>query len=302
MIPSVFEISTSIGCNIGCRYCAQDLLVRKYAKRSAQRFLSLESFKAAIEKIPIDVEIRFGGFAEPWLNKNCSDMALYADSRGHKISIFTTLVGMCFEDVGKMAKIQKLNFISVHLPSQDQYENIRVNDEYQMVLKNIDQSKLPLSYHYHGTNLHPTVRNALSVRRRIVAEEISSKCDHVRIEGVSKHLVPKRGKLVCSLGMRCNIMLPNGDVVLCCMDYGLQYILGNIFQSDYETLLNSETFVDAANKLRSKDSNIICRKCEFAKYANPFLYMIRQRMPSAVKSRIKNLISIFDMRAFAHMS
>jgi hypothetical protein len=32
-------------------------------------------------------------------------------------------------------------------------------------------------------------------------------------------------------------MLPNGDVSLCCMDYGLENILGNLFTQSYEEIL-----------------------------------------------------------------
>ena len=34
-----------------------------------------------------------------------------------------------------------------------------------------------------------------------------------------------------------NITLPNGDVSLCCMDYGLEHIIGNLLEQDYEDVI-----------------------------------------------------------------
>jgi hypothetical protein len=34
-----------------------------------------------------------------------------------------------------------------------------------------------------------------------------------------------------------NVVLPNGDVSLCCMDYGLKHILGNIYEQEYEDII-----------------------------------------------------------------
>tara|TARA_Y100000004_G_C8744929_1_gene339909 strand:- start:217 stop:609 length:393 start_codon:yes stop_codon:yes gene_type:complete len=51
-----------------------------------------------------------------------------------------------------------------------------------------------------------------------------------------------------------NVMLPNGDVSLCCMDYGLKHILGNMFTQEYEDVVpQPNTCFD------------MCRFCENAK-------------------------------------
>ena len=65
---------------------------------SKNNYLSLETFKACIDKIPTHIRVDFSGMAEPWLNKNCSNMVLYAAQRGHKLVVYTTLVGMTVDD------------------------------------------------------------------------------------------------------------------------------------------------------------------------------------------------------------
>ena len=51
-----------------------------------------------------------------------------------------------------------------------------------------------------------------------------------------------------------NIMLPNGDVSLCCMDYGLEHILGNLIEQDYGEIIPEDN--TCFN---------LCRFCENAK-------------------------------------
>jgi len=34
-----------------------------------------------------------------------------------------------------------------------------------------------------------------------------------------------------------NVVLPNGDVSLCCMDYGLEHIIGNLLDQSYEEVI-----------------------------------------------------------------
>ena len=33
-----------------------------------------------------------------------------------------------------------------------------------------------------------------------------------------------------------NVLLPNGDMTLCCMDYGLKHILGNLYKQEYKDI------------------------------------------------------------------
>ena len=50
-----------------------------------------------------------------------------------------------------------------------------------------------------------------------------------------------------------NILLPNGDISLCCMDYGLDHITGNLYEQSFEDAIpeNNQCFD-------------LCRKCENA--------------------------------------
>lgn len=39
-----------------------------------------------------------------------------------------------------------------------------------------------------------------------------------------------------------NVVLPNGDVVLCCMDYGLKHKIGNLLETNFNDLVRQEKY------------------------------------------------------------
>jgi len=67
-----------------------------------------------------------------------------------------------------------------------------------------------------------------------------------------------------------NVLLPNGDVVLCCMDYSLKHIIGNLLTNDYDSLyLSSELIkIMKENKKITYSKCSICKSCDNAKIHN----------------------------------
>lgn len=57
------------------------------------------------------------------------------------------------------------------------------------------------------------------------------------------------GKCSTSPEFEQNVVLPNGDVYLCCMDYGLKHKLGNLLQTNF-------------NDLQRLDKYELCKTCE----------------------------------------
>lgn len=69
--------------------------------------------------------------------------------------------------------------------------------------------------------------------------------------------------------MNHNILFPNGEVALCCMDYGMQHIIGNLKDDQYYDLFRSEEY----NKVvlgQQKYSDVLCRTCEYSEPTNFF--------------------------------
>ena len=75
----------------------------------------------------------------------------------------------------------------------------------------------------------------------------------------------KQGGFYCYLCGKLfhnNVVLPNGDVYLCCMDYALKHNIGNLFDTHFDSLDRARV-VELSNQ---EGSDIICRQCEFWVY------------------------------------
>ena len=82
------EITTHIGCPVDCLDCPQAVLQSKYHGTST---LSLENFKKVLDKVPAGTRIDFSGMCEPFANRDCADMILYAYEKGFPLALYTTL-------------------------------------------------------------------------------------------------------------------------------------------------------------------------------------------------------------------
>jgi radical SAM protein with 4Fe4S-binding SPASM domain len=61
-----------------------------------------------------------------------------------------------------------------------------------------------------------------------------------------------------------NVLLPNGDVVLCCMDYNLKHIIGNLLTQSYDEIFEDRLLQDIIEINESSEFNkcSICKSCE----------------------------------------
>ena len=115
--------------------------------------------------------------------------------------------------------------------------------------------------------MHPKVQEVLGFEVEDLSRILRSRAGN--LEGWKK--IDLSGKLVCPIAgklLKNNLLLPNGDVLLCSMDYGLEYKIGNLLESSYESLFQSETFKKIQKSLNSKSEEVLCRHCAYAKKRN----------------------------------
>lgn len=254
----VMEITTRIGCRVSCSYCPQDNLLRAYKERSSVYEMSFDLFKACLDKIPLEVDIIFAGMSEPMLNQECRRMISYANKKGYKITLDTTMLGMKLEDIDFFESIP-FKFFSVHLPSKEGYEKIAIDKDYLKLLDKISHSKIKVFFKFHGKNIHPEIRQNLTVY--IDWAYTTSRARNIKMD--KKAFTNRlKGVIGCKRNLHWNVLLPNGDVVLCSSDYSLRHILGNLLTSDYNSLFTSKEFLAVKNGLRDSSQEILCRYCD----------------------------------------
>lgn len=250
------EITTHLGCPINCVDCPQALLRSKYTGR---RMMDFEDYKKAIDKVPTEVRIDFSGMCEPFVNPHCADMILYAAEKGHPLALYTTLQGATEEDYQKLKNV-KYEVTTIHVPDCDNRSTFNITDEYLELLH-----KWPCdNYSCHG-NLEPRVQPYLQ-RNKGYITYMHDRAGNV--EGRKHHQIELNKKVVCcNCGLRLdhNVLLPDGTVLMCCMDYGMTEVFGNLFEQSYMEVLNSETACLARGKMIDV-VECLCRKCTNARY------------------------------------
>ncbi len=256
---ATLEITTRIGCRVACSFCPQSKLKSAYP-RGQPRLMSFEVFRSCLDKLPVPVNIDFSGMAEPWLNPECTRMLLHAHERGHVIGVYTTLEGMAVEDVRAIEHVPFRAF-EVHLPSAVGSEKIVLDETYRAVFEEIKRSRIAANYHFFEKEVDPTLGVQLlkkpSLRRK------HTRAGNVAVMGVpAPTRARNRGVLACRRKLDYNVLLPNGDVVLCCMDYGREHVLGNLLQSEYRSLFRSEAFKRVEQGLSDESLQTLCRSCE----------------------------------------
>lgn len=243
------EITTHIGCPLNCLDCPQALLRRKY---HGKRDMDFEEYKAAIDKVPTAVRIDFSGMCEPFCNEHCADMILYAYEKGHPLALYSTLQGATMKDYERLKDV-RYEVVTIHIPDNEERSHFNITDEYLEVLAAWETN----NYSCHGT-VHNAVKPYLKQRNLITYMHDRAG----NVEGRPHRFLDTTRPMWCLTSGRAmdhNVLLPDGTVLMCCMDYGMTGVFGNLFKQSYEEVLNSEAACRMRETLNWGES--ICRHC-----------------------------------------
>ncbi len=253
-----------------CNYCPQNNVIKAYARGNKMKVMSFDTFKTCVDKLPAGTAINFAGFVEPCLNPEYTQMILYANQLGIKIQLLTTTVGMTLQDINlfEFEDVQFARFL-VHLPDDKKQTSMKVNKQFIQVVRRLINSKINVEWKFHRTplgneNLHPLLKiifTEANLYETIIETELKTRAGNIEIQG--KPFVTKiKGHISGCRLLYVNQLLPNGDVVICCQDWQLKYCLGNLLESDYESLFESQTYQDILKGFKDDNSEILCRYCE----------------------------------------
>ena len=267
----MLEITTKMGCAVNCKFCPQELLLKNYFKTGKEdKILSFEKFKACIDKTPMNTIIEFAGFTEPFFNPECRRMILYANETGRTVNVFTTLRGCAVEDINAIKHINFGEFV-VHVPDIEGYANIPITEEYLQVLDTVINVKKAngdslMDYACSQGEIPSVIKEHLGDNVRVFIS-LHDRAGNLDDENLF-HARDIKGRIRCELSQTIdhNIMLPDGRVVLCTQDYGMKHVLGNLYEQDYEEVVNGEEANKVKKCMESYDDNsVLCRNCHVAR-------------------------------------
>jgi radical SAM protein with 4Fe4S-binding SPASM domain len=263
------EISTVSKCFHMCTYCPQETLIGAY---SGEKVLKIENYKKMLSNFSknIDLTVHFSGFVEPTMNPKIVDILLET-KKYFKVWINTTLNFLRKKDFQKFIEIDFEN-INLHLPDNQGHMKCRINDDYIEILDRITSKKKLTTCNVFGEGIHNDL-NSLTSKLDIgyisIKENdavISTRANNVEDDSFKKQNTIS-GPIYCThQRLQQNVVMPNGDMYLCCMDYGLKHKIGNLLESNYLDIVSikNKNLSDIVNKMSSENDDIICRQCSWA--------------------------------------
>lgn len=266
-IYRVLEVTTVVGCVVACKYCPQQTFAAIQRGVTDQSSMRLDIFEKCLATVPLDVDISFSGYTEPFLNPLCTRMIIHAHNKGHRLRIFTTLVGMKPQQLDIIMSTCPKLFV-VHLFDDGEHMAGRfVNATYLSMLRWLVNIDAPwLRFLAFGT-VHRDIRSIVPGDRIVTSRPLISRAGSVRPDIV---LQPdaRLGPIMCTEKRQYrNVLLPNGDVTLCCMDYHRRHVLGNLTVDNYAELHEGSHFQTVLRRMAGEDGELICRRCEWAAIA-----------------------------------
>jgi hypothetical protein len=177
------------------------------------------------------------------------------------------------------------------LADKERHSKIEISDNYLETIDAIFKSKIQNREYMTMGKLHPKVQQL--IKKRIQKTKMWSRAGNLRLKTYPPIPPRLKGPIFCrSAGnlFNHNILLPNGDVIVCCMDYGMQHILGNLVSSDYTSLFDNKDFYKLQKGLNDDSIDILCRYCENASPLEEYNLAEKKDIRSKIKKYVNKLI------------
>jgi hypothetical protein len=269
----VMELTTMIGCPLMCTFCPQDNLRTNYGDNT--KYMQPMDLLAVLAKLPKNTRIDFSGMSEPWANPACTTMLEMVLYMGFKVAIYTTLYGMTDPESVRTVLEQhpdQVEVIMLHLPDANgNMKGWKNSDEWQKAAAIITNTKVPcgigaMTMDRNGI-VHPDLQPMVGQLAGWVGHTRADSLDTKQVEGQALSITPHNTfSLTCASTpfYDRNVLLPNGDVVLCCMDYNLKHVIGNLLEQTYDEVMQGDKLAEIVkmNEADGFDKCSICKSCE----------------------------------------
>ncbi len=286
IMPQIANIEPTNICNLRCPLCANKNMKRK------KGYMTLSQFKYIIDEINSLKEIVLGITGEPLLNKDIFRMVKYASDKGINVRIQTNALTLDQFEVDEILNsgLHSLN-ISFDGAQKKTYETYRVGSDFDRVLKSV--TKLAHTKRQRKLKYPTTVLQFLVMKHneheipkiKELAKKI--KTDYLLLKStalwvtltkndkkkLAKKWLPKKylrydnnlnikgSPQVCPFLFDNFLILWNGDISLCCLDFEGKFVLGNIFKEPFKKIFRNKKYTQIRRLILNKKLEF-CNDCE----------------------------------------
>ena len=269
----VMELTTMIGCPLMCSFFPQDNLRTQYG--TSDKYMQPMDLMMVLAKLPKNTRIDFSGMSEPWANPACTTMLEMVLYMGFKVAIYTTLYGMAEpEQVKKVLEEHpaQVEVIMLHLPDNNgNMKGWKATTEWMNAFEVMTKVDVPCGIGAMTMDRSGVVHEFLQPYvGKLAGWQGHTRADSLDVEQIKGQAISITPHNTFPLTCRStpfydrNVLLPNGDVVLCCMDYNLKHVIGNLLTQTYAEIFEGEklTKIIEMNEASGFDKCSICKSCE----------------------------------------
>lgn len=252
-MSSIIEVSATATCPLRCAYCPQDKLGEAYR---GPKELTLEMFERCLDNLVPGDAVYFAGFTEACLAPDFMGMLELTLKRYHRCRLYTTGRGLDLDEAKTIAAEKRIEMIVLHLP--DTFGHLSNSKNNVSILD-------ALSKHH---NAHVMAMD------KIPHKDIQSIWDRLpqnmgtmhdragNVTAVPVRHIEHKGAIKCGVAPQLDhpVLLPSGELSLCCQDYGLRHIVGNLATTPLSDILRAKPIEDIMALQRS-GGEVLCKHC-----------------------------------------
>ncbi len=266
------DITTKIGCNVNCKYCPQAVLVNAYFEenKGRERYLSVDTLEKCMDHMPENVNYQFGGMAEAFLNPDCLELIRTVCKTKHTVNLYTTLVGVTEDMLYEIIDLP-IDYVTLHVADIKGYAKIPATDEYYRLLEIAVNAKKKNGNRFidmcnSQAEPDPYVSD-ICEGKYIITSTLLDRAGNLQGDRLVSKCI-KTGRIscgICGKALNKNELMPDGTLLLCCMDYGMKHVLGNLKEQSYSEIMKGTEMkrVKEGMEINFED-DILCRSCSSA--------------------------------------
>lgn len=255
-----FPIALGLGCRVNCAYCpVHSIHVPAYNALGGATLMTPDLLRFYLRTVPRDSILVWSGFSEPFLNPHFPQIIRDYHAEGWKMRLDTTLAGCSLESARLVSEIP-WTFIKIHLPSHGDKMRVAVTPQYLEILRTVVATASFKCFVYFGIP-YPEVK---AITDSVPADYYTTL--HTRAGNLKPSPVRHSGKVRECLWLRRGHLLPNGKLCLCCEDWGIQHVLGDLNTQTYAEIFKSPPFLDLLAAHEDDTKPLLCRSCESGYY------------------------------------
>lgn len=257
MFTNIYLEITNI-CNLSCSFCIGNNRKKEY--------LSLDNLKIILPKLKdytdtLYLHVMGEALMHPYINEIINEI-----SKLFKVNITTN--GYLIDKIKDNQNVNKINISLQSIKSKDDIDSYLSN-----IYSSIDILKHHTTICYRIWNKQINMDIVLLSLEKHYNKKIIGNTkleDNVYIDfqepfvwpDINNNYYNENGSC---MGLRKHIgILVNGDVIPCCLDYNGNMKLGNIYEEDLDTILNSKKALDMKKGfLQNKKIEKMCCHCNF---------------------------------------